>query len=144
MKIFRLLPLTASLFLTGCMFSSAPNQDSSSSAEKNLEVFSPIEDNGAYTRTFYSSFPLDNVKSSLIASDASGKGPFSAYIACTEGGDMIVSIDSDFRETILCDGSIHEVPGIQTIALSGGIKATIESEKESGNWQIQFLSSREN
>lgn len=92
--------------------------------------------------TFKSNFPSVKPKSSIIASDASGKGPFIAYIACNEGGEMIVTIDSEFREKISCDESIHEIHEIQKIALTGGIKATIESDKESGSWQIQFLSTR--
>lgn len=129
-----------SLALTSCGNSSSSSP--SSAGTKVPELFSPIEKEGSYTRTFYSNFPLDNPKSSLIASDASGKGPFTAYIACSEGGEMTVSIDSEIEKNVPCDGSVYEIHEIQKIALSGGIKATVDSSKDSGSWQIQFLSSR--
>lgn len=129
-----------SLAVTSC---DAPSSSSPSSAGTKVpELFSPIENDGSYTRTFYSNFPLDNPKSSIVASDASGKGPFTTYIACSEGGELTVSIDSEIEKIIPCDGSVYDIHEIQKIARSGGIKATIESSKESGSWQIQFLSSR--
>ncbi|MFW0107658.1 hypothetical protein ACN08Z_00820 [Rothia sp. P7181] len=129
-----------SLAITSCGFPSSSSP--SSAGTKVPELFSPIEKDGSYTRTFYSNFPLDNPKSSLVASDASGKGPFTAYIACSEGEEMAVSIDSEIEKTVPCDESVYEIHEIQKIALSGGIKATVESSKKSGSWQIQFLSSR--
>lgn len=91
---------------------------------------------------FKGRMPFDNASNLAIAGDASGKGPFSATIACSEGGDLKVKIDDGEISQIPCDSRTHQISGIQKIALPGGVKFHLSSDKKEGVWQINLLGER--
>lgn len=77
-----------------------------------------------------------------MASDSSGQGPFVLYAACTENEKMLVSVDQGKQQMeVPCDGDKHEIRDIQKIAIAGGVKIEISSDKKSGLWQLQLIGS---
>lgn len=68
-----------------------------------------------------------------MASDAADHRPFTAYLACTEGEKLEVIIDNSEPVEISCEGTRHEISGIQKVALTGGAKIKISSSKQTGS-----------
>lgn len=128
------------LLLCGCAQSEPDTSTNPTDPAKY--IFNPIDANGKFSRTFRGTFPIENPSGLLMASDSSGKGPFTAYVACTDNEKMLVSIDKGSEQkNVICDGNKHEIQGIQKIAVTGGVKIELSSSKHSGEWQIQLVGS---
>ncbi|WP_152978014.1 hypothetical protein [Curtobacterium sp. S6] len=92
--------------------------------------------------SFTGNFPTEAPDATAIASDASGKGPFSVGIACDGGGSLNLKIDNSTNHKIDCDGSKNKIDGIQKVALAGGVKLKISSDKQDGAWKIQLIGAK--
>lgn len=121
---------------TGC--ASSPDPQPPSTAQQMF----PDETTENYSMGFTGGFPTGAPEASAIASDASGKGPFTATVGCDGGGSMTLRVDDQKPRDIECTAQPQRIEGIQKIARTGGVKFWIASDKDDGHWKIQLVGAR--